>query len=124
MAGAKCGAPACLLERCVFRAGQVAACGGGGHKSVSLLWPGGLHSSRVWRCAEFQVVRSQVLPPGFPAPRDRPECQRFHAWDMQPHRQIELWSLLAALPDTSWDFDGLPESAQLDLFVDGSCIFP
>ena len=79
---------------------------------------------RVWQCAEFQVVRSQSLPPGFPAVLDLPECQRLHAWAMQPRRQVELWRALASLPDTSWNFVGLPNMAQLDLFVDGSCIFP
>ena len=79
---------------------------------------------RVWQCPGLEAVRQAVTPRHFPGFGTLPECQRLHAWTMRPAGQLELLSLLASLPDTTWNFQPWPSAASFDLFVDGSCHMP
>ena len=79
---------------------------------------------RVWRCPAFQHVRAQ-LEPLRPAQVDQlPECTRLHCWLPAPVEYFPFLRLLREIPDVSHRLDPPAPGGILDLFTDGSCLFP
>ena len=77
---------------------------------------------RVWHCPAFAQARS-----GFPwlDSLDRfPPCLLNHGWPVTPPSWIRFVVLSNQLPEVSIDAAVLPAAVTLDVFTDGSCMFP
>ena len=77
---------------------------------------------RVWQCPVFQQARDS-----FPWPEmvpHLPPCLSNHAWPVTPPSWKAYLKMLEELPEFPADPVRLPQVAELDLFTDGSCMFP
>ena len=77
---------------------------------------------RVWECKEFSSARAE-----FPWPdlvQTLPKCLINHGWPVIPDSWTDFVQILEGLPVFPVDPARLPKSAELDLFTDGSCLYP
>ena len=79
---------------------------------------------RLWHCDHFASCRS-VVGPELPAPGLIPNAQALRGWVLRPARQMDLWRLLACLPDQTLMFaPPVVVESPMHLFTDGSCLLP
>lgn len=79
---------------------------------------------RIWECPCFDDIREtfqQSRPLDFD---DLPACTRLHCWAVEPASFQNYISEVLALPDLTHSLEAVEPCAILDLFTDGSCLFP
>ncbi|CAE7468251.1 Pol [Symbiodinium sp. CCMP2592] len=101
--------------------------GDGPTECASCKYCGALDSvrHRVWHCPRFDEARNTAAAACLPDPGTLPEAMALRAWVMRPAPLVELWRLLAAIPDTTCELN-VPATLEplVHLFTDGSCFLP
>ena len=79
---------------------------------------------RIWHCSTFTHVRDQLAHLRPSQVESLPECTRLHCWIQAPPAQLTFFQLLDRIPDASHQLETPAGGGDLDLFTDGSCLFP
>ena len=79
---------------------------------------------RIWHCSTFAHVRDQLAHLRPSHVESLPECTRLHCWIQAPPAQLTFFQLLDSIPDASHQLETPVGGGELDLFTDGSCLFP